>query len=395
MLCFVLLIAYFVIPVYRADAASGTSSPLDAQTLIATLGQTLPGQYCTSNNPDLWSSTSFEYYGTYDWNSVVNSNSISDYYKNLNCAIILYRADVSGLANMLPSDLYNLQVEIGTAFENLSFFRCMCGISFGRSGYDYQSNTHSRVNYSLSNTPQVANAQAQSGYFKNLQFVLDYVNTPINIYLPIIELQYGDTATALSLVSSQGVCANTSLVENKYAFFYIVCPVVNDDVVIQGSGGSSGDTADIYDYLSNTLHDMMESNAGLLQSIYNFIVTIPDAILDGLHDLFIPSQQDLEDFKDDIDELLHDTFGALYDAETMIHDSLSNISAGSVSTMHFPGISVAGFTLAAQEVPIKPAGMEVLFDTLAVAIDIICTFAFVNMLKNKLHKIFDKDNGGD
>lgn len=52
---------------------------------------------------------------------------------------------------------------------------------------------------------------------------------------------------------------------------------------------------------------MMQSNAGLLQSIYNFIVTIPDAILEGLHDLFIPSQEDLEDFKDDIDDLLHNT----------------------------------------------------------------------------------------
>lgn len=394
MLCFVLLIAYFVIPVYRADAATGTVSPMSSETALATFGQSFPGTYKTGNSPTSYSATTWEYYDTLDLTSVKTQSPTLSYYQNLNCKMLLYRADVSGLVSSWTGE-YNLSALIDTSFANCSSLRFMCGFSTSVSGGPMPTAAVISLDYTLNSTGQNVQAIHDNGYYATLLLYYDSANQDINhsCYVSECDLSYTGDSSSVGFVQAFG-SSNPQFVDSKYVFFYIITPVTNDDIIISGES-PEGDTADIYDYLSNTLHDMMQSNAGLLQSIYNFIVTIPDAILEGLHDLFIPSQEDLEDFKDDIDDLLHNTFGGLYDAEDTIHDSLSNISSGSVSTIHFPGISVVGFTLPAQEVPIKPEGMGVLFDTLAIAIDIICTFAFLNMMKDKLHKLFSKDDGGD
>ena len=68
MLCFVLLIAYFVIPVYRADAAGGTVSPLDENTVLGTFGQSFSGTYGVGNNQ--FNSCTFDYVRTIDFDDV-------------------------------------------------------------------------------------------------------------------------------------------------------------------------------------------------------------------------------------------------------------------------------------------------------------------------------------
>lgn len=384
-------IAFLGISEYRANAAGGTVSPLSEESVLATFGQSFDGWYLLTDNGSRKAVT-WDYFGTFDFSSVHTTSDTITYYSNLGCKIFLYRADVSGLGTDSNNGGANLGVDLGVQMQSVTDLHFMCGFMSSTHGGSLGGGAVSEMAYTLDGAARTTNA-IRNDWGVPAQFNLYYDASDQSIYksayFTMQNTVISGSAAAVNLISSESTAFTTNaLVDDQYSFFYIVSPVVNDDVQISGGGGTNIDL----DVIVGDIKDIMSSNNGILSQLYDFVVTIPETILDGLQALFIPTEEDLEGFKDDADDLLHETFGGLYDAEDMVHDGLSDIPSNSKSTITFPGITVSQFSLPAQEVPIRPAGFDVLFDTLATVIDIIATFAFLNMLKHKLSKIL---GGGD
>lgn len=356
-------------------------SPLPADTVIATLGQTLSGTYSPGNGE--FSACTYDYVRTLDWSAVATTSSRLSYYQNLNCKIFLYRAAVDRVGGVY-SGSYNASVDLGLSMSGVTNLHLLCGFVEGKYPAGYTRDVSNGLIVTTGNNQQFVEADYTNGSWGHVAFhFLGGSDSTDLCYAYEIENIYDSSANDISFSTMTG-CVNTDFpAEAGYIYFYIVSPVVNDDVLLSGGGGTNVDI----DVIVGDIKDIMSDNNGILSQIYNFVVTIPETILDGIQALFIPTEEDLEGFKDDADDLLHETFGGLYDAEEMVHDGLSDIPSNSKSTITFPGITVSEFSLPAQEVPIRPAGFDYLFDTLATVIDIIATFAFLNMLKHKLSKI--------
>lgn len=376
---------------YRGNAAGGTVSPLPDETVLATFGQSFDGWYLLTDNGSRKAVT-WDYYDTLDFSSVHTTSDTITYYDNLDCKIFLYRADVSGLGSDSNNGGANLGVDIGVQMQGVTDLHFMCGFMASTHGGSLSGGAVSEMAYTLDGAARTTNA-IRNEWGVPAQFNLYYDVTDQSIYksayFTMQNTVISGSAATINLISSESTAFTTNaLVDDQYAFFYIVSPVVNDDVVISGGGGTNVDI----DVIVGDIKDIMSSNNGILSQLYDFVVTIPETLLDGLQALFIPTQEDLEDFRDDADDLLHETFGGLYDAENMLHDNLENIPSTSKNIITVPDITVAGVTLPGAEVQLRPAGFDSLFDALALVVDISATFAFLTMLKRKLEKILEGGN---
>lgn len=386
---------------YRVDAdtVTYTTSILTPSQTRTLFGDSLP---CTYFDGNAYATSSLSYYATIDANALTNNTNVSSdtngFYTSPNRSYLVYTAPIDVATrdrNGVLQD-FSIQLEPRVSLRNLHYIEtsvlaCVGGLWDGFYSSGTATYPHNYWSVEVDGQDDDVSCDCISNgrwawIWANIPKVSDSSQT-VNLAFRPCYYYKSDSENTFSFSSTSATFQGCLGDSNAGGFFVIIaCPTVSDDFQISGNMSQ--------EQLNEILADLMQSNSGLLQSIYNFLVDIPDLILDGLHDLFIPSEEDLEGFKDDIDELLHNTFGGLYDSVDIIHDALENIGTGSVSTIHFPGISVVGFEIAAQEIPIKPAGMEVLFEPLALIIDIICTFAFLNMLKSKLFKIFG-DKGGD
>lgn len=185
-----------------------------------------------------------------------------------------------------------------------------------------------------------------------------------------------------------------SLQNGRYVLF-ISCPVVSSDSTMASgtgigttsSGGGSGDiTVNV---------DMTQTN-GLLDSILQAI----EGVVDAIAGLFVPSEDALTDFKDDMQDLLAEHLGGLYDAEQAVEDyaqTIADADTTATQTIRFPALAIplgsATFRLGPYDIPLKPYAQDfsILWDALALAIDIIVTTAFINMCRKKLEIFLHPD----
>ena len=149
--------------------------------------------------------------------------------------------------------------------------------------------------------------------------------------------------------------------------------------------------------------DLNDESIGLIsgiiewvKSIYNSIVELPEKIWsyisDGLKGLFIPSEESITQMKDKWDELLADRFGAVYQAGSILTDFASGLSEqAEQDTIELPSVthnfSGTEFSFGGYQVDIVPDGFDFLVDILKGVIDIVCTIAFLNTLRNKYEQL--------
>lgn len=140
---------------------------------------------------------------------------------------------------------------------------------------------------------------------------------------------------------------------------------------------------------------------GFFARILEGILNLPNLLVQGIKNLFLPSQADAIDFRDKIDALLADRLGAAYQANDIIEDFAYSFGSGTSSTLEensdpatitLPALTVnlagADFTFGGWDVQIIPDGFEPIVSTLKTVVNMVCTLAFLNALKSRLEGFF-------
>lgn len=137
--------------------------------------------------------------------------------------------------------------------------------------------------------------------------------------------------------------------------------------------------------------------------------TVGQFIVTGIRDLFIPSQSNIINFRLNLEAELCSLFPAVYTSEDDMSDIFYRFaSVEAQDKIWFPGVDVSipdvaanqstNFQIAGQWVDLKPndnsTGFHALYEAAALAIDLIATILFFNMLRNKFEGMM-KPDGGD
>lgn len=138
-------------------------------------------------------------------------------------------------------------------------------------------------------------------------------------------------------------------------------------------------------------------DTGIVGRILSGLTRIPGMIVDGIKNLFLPSEASLIRFKDDMILVFTKTFGPAYDASNLVENFASSLSAnqGDTSnppTLDFPELTVnlagSDFTFGGWTVRLYPQEFQIFVDILKQVINIVCTLSFANAVKNRLEGLF-------
>lgn len=128
-------------------------------------------------------------------------------------------------------------------------------------------------------------------------------------------------------------------------------------------------------------------------NVVNAITSLPGLIVDGIKNLFIPSQQDLETLKANYETMLEEKLGLVWQVgdwlTSFANTMISAFTGGTSYTFEFPGISFSmnGQTheiVPAQTVSLENAFMSVMRPVLGTAVSFICIIAFIRLGEHML-----------
>ena len=175
-------------------------------------------------------------------------------------------------------------------------------------------------------------------------------------------------------------------------YFLVMCPYVSGSAS-GGSGTFAPDSGGSGNINVNVDVDMDETNS-LLDDIKQGIAGIGQTILG----LFVPDDEFMENWIDDMQDLLHDHLGGMYEAVVELQSfwvQFENVQAKSSIHIGECRLPLAGseLVLGNWDVPLKPNGMpQVLYTSLALIIDFLAVMAFLRMCRNKLEIILNPNS---
>ena len=137
---------------------------------------------------------------------------------------------------------------------------------------------------------------------------------------------------------------------------------------------------------------LLDTIVGGVSDIIDGILNLPQLIIDGIKSLFIPDAWEMAAYQVKWEELFAARFGAIYEAVVLIDEFGQAIGEqAKQGTVTFPDITLdlAGtpWTFGGWEVKVVPDGFDVVIGTLKTAINIVCTFAFVNGLRHRFEGV--------
>lgn len=361
-----------------------------------------------------------------------------------NMAHLYYMAYIEDMPNLTSSHEFRFMLNTSVNISGIAYFRQNIGFSRAANwGFDTAPDCDDlfvSTNFSYSASPQIDYAFGSSnggptlyatGWWKTM-----YGDLPTDVY-PVyftnIDI-YGQHTDALgndeifSVGNQQIQCGYMNTVQNplypndssahRFFILSIACPRVSADYVLPGGGSSdiSGDLQDINVNIQGTnsiLADILAELDLIYAHMDNTVtVNISSSSISGIgsaiRNLFVPSASSWTAFKMSMHSLLQAKFSSFFDAEETVHDFYSAFDdVSAVSTVRFPGVSldlptgsgseVATFSIAAQDVDLKPANesgkFAPLYDCLALIIDFVCTLAVINMIRTRFFHIIE--GGGE
>ena len=200
------------------------------------------------------------------------------------------------------------------------------------------------------------------------------------LYIPIVH-------RSQSTFSAYSIDADFNGISTNSSNFYVMCPYVSGDAFGQSgtfassSSGSGAVTTSAGSGSANV--DLSETN-GILGTIAAGISGIADTLVH----VFVPTEEQILDFRNDLDELLDDTFSGIPETNDILDDVKDTIvDAPPVSQITFPAIAVpnTSFTIAQRTVNLVP--MPDLLDFIKLGFDILATCAFINLIRKKFDEI--------
>lgn len=165
-------------------------------------------------------------------------------------------------------------------------------------------------------------------------------------------------------------------------YLWICCPYISQDA--DGSQGTFTTTNQPDIDISVDI-DMSETNS-LLSGIQSTL----SGLVSGIAGIFIPSDDDLQDWLDDMEGVYHDTFGQYAEIDELlddVEDTLLDTSPSAV--VEFPALSIPNTSLQfqARSVNLIRSEYSGILDIIKWAFDIAATCLFVNTMKKKLDEI--------
>lgn len=159
-------------------------------------------------------------------------------------------------------------------------------------------------------------------------------------------------------------------------------------------GGLLGSIIEWLQSIRNGITDTVDNIKSGFNNVVSSITSLPGKIAEAIKGLFVPTYEDMMQYEEKWDELLASRFGAVYQAGSIITDTLGSIQEShEQGTISVPEVSVnlAGtdFTIGGWNVDIIPDGFEFLQTMLKGFFDILCTVLFVNALRDKYEKIME------
>ena len=224
-------------------------------------------------------------------------------------------------------------------------------------------------------------------------------------------MAYMDSQASTSGYSLRITFDHASFSNGNYVRFYIGLPYISQGA--SGNNGTSGLTTTGSETTTTEINinvdvDLSTTNT-LLGGVIAAIQNVASAILNGLANLFIPTQEQLEDWKDDMQQLLADHLGGLYEAVDYITDFLQNLTTAEAATyIHINQMTIPikyirvgsspltldtyNFVLGPYDVNLKYDDLHLIYDGLALIVDFLATWYFLNMCRNKLEIILNPDS---
>lgn len=351
-------------------------------------GESIPFQYTvngvTSSSEFLLSSSSLSFQGlNIADNSVISASSFNsyDYLVYTSPALGYYsNADISIPIDLYYSGGFRMFVASITSFSSVE--------SSSNLISSYPDNT-----FGLQRAPS-ANASASanlSNYYNLGSLRLD------NRGFSFRALTYDDIDNAAAFISFSGITSNAYdrcfylIVATPYSYGDVShnSPTTTAPPVTTTAPSGSGDI--------NVNVDMTETN-GLLDRILAAIQGIAQSILDGIKGLFIPDDDFMDGFKDNMSDLLENHLGGLYEAEQIMTDAFGRFpEVAAKSEIYIPPVNLTladtTMKLGDWHVPLKVTGIPaVLYDGIAFIIDFLCLAAFLRMCRNKLEIFLNPDS---
>lgn len=349
--------------------------------------------------------TTFTYEGNVPASAIFDQNDFYDSSGYLSSAgnftILLYRAPVFPSNSGGSSGSFTVKLQPSRfTFPELNFMSISCGISCAASdsnligfGFDTWDYTLDGVDSSVAALPKFSDGSGYSGVGIS---VSTHIVNNWNMYFRPIVMHFSNS-DSFSLTSGNVTFNYVFTVSNVTAedgggvYFYVTTPTVSTGYVWDDGlePDDPDDDSGILKTIKNTVLSILDSILNLGENIANFIIS-------GLRGLFVPDDDDLTAFKADLDDLLSDTFGPVYESNSMIHSAVDDIknSSGVDSTFHFPGVYFRSYTIIPeQDVLLKPAGMDYLFESLSIVIDLVCTLHVINMFKHRFEKAVLENDG--
>lgn len=222
-----------------------------------------------------------------------------------------------------------------------------------------------------------------SSFFASLNIYASILRKNSSNYMFIPVYYSGSSFSSYSSVSLVVPRASA----NANTVFRIACPYVSSSGGIQSGvqttapvttpAPSTGTDINV-----NVDVDMTETN-GLLDRIRETL----GGLVDGIQGLFVPDEEDVILWKQDIAQILDDTFGGIPQLEGDLQNTVTQlISTQATSSIQIPDLSIpyVGTLITARSVPLKPSGFDVLFDAIRLGADIVVTVWVFNMVQDKI-----------
>lgn len=90
--------------------------------------------------------------------------------------------------------------------------------------------------------------------------------------------------------------------------------------ILNGLEDVEDELSDVNDKLEDVIGSDEEGSESGIKGILQKIKVLPSALIEGIKNLFIPSEEDIENFKNNFDQLLSDHLGVLWQAPNLLID---------------------------------------------------------------------------
>jgi len=187
---------------------------------------------------------------------------------------------------------------------------------------------------------------------------------------------------------SSGSSGDNSLVLEKIEFLDTELQEVQEGIY-----GVSNQVNELSEQIDSVGDKIDESNS-FLSDIVDGITSLPERIMDGIKGLFVPDAEAMAEQQKKWEQLLADRFGLVYESIALIDDIAEKFtSQDAQGQIEFPSVSVPlgdiTWEFGGWMVDVVPDGFEILIEALKKIIDILCTVAFVNAMKNRFDRVLE------